>query len=54
MLKLNAPKTFLASVRYASFNYKTLPEESKVLIDKILRVDQAGKFVDRDTTVILV
>jgi hypothetical protein len=43
MLKLSTPKAFLTSVRYASFNYKTLPEESKVLIDKILRVDHAGK-----------
>lgn len=28
----------------SSFSYKNLPEESKQLIDKIIRVDHAGEF----------
>jgi len=43
MLKLK--KSYLIkAVRYSSkFSYKTLPKESKELIDKIIRVDHAGK-----------
>lgn len=29
--------------RFVSFNYKTLPAESKRLIDRIIRVDHAGE-----------
>ena len=41
--KSNVLKIF--QQRYAStFSYKSLPEESKKLIDKIIRVDHAGEF----------
>ncbi len=42
MLKLNTPHLKQA-IRYSSkFSYKSLPKESKELIDKIIRVDHAG------------
>ena len=29
-------------IRFASFSYKNLPDESKKMIDRMLRVDHAG------------
>jgi hypothetical protein len=37
----------IKAVNYSSkFSYKSLPKESKELIDKIIRVDHAGKKLD--------
>ena len=44
MLKLKGANAFINTVRHSSFSYKALPDESKKLIDRILRVDQAGTF----------
>jgi demethoxyubiquinone hydroxylase (CLK1/Coq7/Cat5 family) len=42
MLKLNTSH-LKQTIRYSSkFTYKSLPKESKELIDKIIRVDHAG------------
>jgi demethoxyubiquinone hydroxylase (CLK1/Coq7/Cat5 family) len=41
---LISKKSYILIARNSSsFNYKSLPEESKKIIDRIIRVDHAGK-----------
>ena len=44
MILLKKQNVFINCVRNSSFSYKALPNDSKKLIDRILRVDHAGEF----------
>lgn len=44
LLSRNKSQVVKSFIRYSSFNYKDLPEESKRLLDRIIRVDHAGEF----------
>ncbi len=43
IVKLKSSNTLIKFVRFRSFSYKNLPKESQELIDRIIRVDHAGK-----------